>query len=840
MPAVRALGPVVLDDRAIRHLGPARADLQDRRRLPVRHRERLQPVGAGDRRHGPQPRQLRTVGLRRAVARRQVRIGRGGLRRRLRPRGRDGAAPGGDRRHRRGRVASARPADDPAGPDDHRLRVLRGPDPRPRAVCLPVLRAGVILAAVSWRWRIAYVVGVGHDLPEHVRRPDDAVLGQPGGPRLARDRAGDPDRDRSGADRDRERHPHGLADRPAPLERTGAPGCRPGRRRSPARAVERPEPEWSPAWDGGGRRRLHRRPRSPMRALPRRRPRRPASSPPAVGDDARLARAPDRRGRRGRRVVPGPARDAPDPAGPLRGARSGSVAGVSTGWTCGSWSSSSSPRWGCGRSGWPSPIRCTSTRSTTLGRRPSSCRAGGTASTHDIYEWTHPHLAKYAMAGGIVLWGQDEVSATSELGTPVTATVVEPRRDDRLAGGRAGERLHVATGTEIHTFDLRTRQLIGVMAAPGATALAMSDPGPSSSSASTTAGWGRSTSNRSGSAGPDVGPHADRPRVAASARAWTSSWRSTTGSASMVASGDRRSDGGRRLRRRDGRPWTCPARGPRAGRHRVGARGDAVRDGRPGDRGGRPRRPHRRRCGSHRSQAPRRQRARSCWAARATPRRARTSSSRSDDGTLPGIVITEVARVAVATAEGVTFVDPASGAVIVLTVPETGGAHGLALVTGLDDPKIYATVGGAGRPRNTTSSPSAGDQAKDGPVSTGHDPLPAPGTEVDLRQRDAADPHPRPGARTQGRRVHGRSTSIEPAGNHANAVYRRRAAARTASCPSRSRRTSSPSIRPRTASNSCSSRVRVVGVDRRRLARLRLALPRVSSRARSRRRCCSC
>ena len=95
--------------------------------------------------------------------------------------------------------------------------------------------------------------------------------------------------------------------------------------------------------------------------------------------------------------------------------------------------------------------------------------------SHDIYEWTHPHLAKYAMAGGLVLWGQDHVSATSELGTPVTATVVEPRRDDPLAGGRAGERLHVATGTEIQTFDLRTRQLIGVMAAPGATALAMSD-----------------------------------------------------------------------------------------------------------------------------------------------------------------------------------------------------------------------------------------------------------------------------------------------------------------------------------------------------------------------------
>ena len=130
---------------------------------------------------------------------------------------------------------------------------------------------------------------------------------------------------------------------------------------------------------------------------------------------------------------------------------------------------------------------------------------------HDIYEWTHPHLAKYAMAGGIVLWGQDEVSATSELGTPVTATVVEPRRDDPLAGGRAGERLHVATGTEIHTFDLRTRQLIGVMAAPGATALTMSDPGTELIVGFDDGRLGTVDVESIGLGGSEVGPHADRP-----------------------------------------------------------------------------------------------------------------------------------------------------------------------------------------------------------------------------------------------------------------------------------------------------------------------------------------
>ncbi len=104
--------------------------------------------------------------------------------------------------------------------------------------------------------------------------------------------------------------------------------------------------------------------------------------------------------------------------------------------------------------------------------------------SHDIYEWTHPHLAKYLMAAGIVLWGGDHVATQSDLGVPVVATAVEPRRiDDGAAnapagdtsGARAGERLHVATGTEIQTYDLRTRQLIATMAAPGVSALAVDD-----------------------------------------------------------------------------------------------------------------------------------------------------------------------------------------------------------------------------------------------------------------------------------------------------------------------------------------------------------------------------
>ena len=97
---------------------------------------------------------------------------------------------------------------------------------------------------------------------------------------------------------------------------------------------------------------------------------------------------------------------------------------------------------------------------------------------HDIYEWTHPHLAKYAMAVGMVLWGQDGVAATSDLEVPVVAAAVEPRRiDEAASNARAGERLHIATGTEIRTYDLQSRALISTIAAPGVSALAVDEDG---------------------------------------------------------------------------------------------------------------------------------------------------------------------------------------------------------------------------------------------------------------------------------------------------------------------------------------------------------------------------
>ncbi len=90
---------------------------------------------------------------------------------------------------------------------------------------------------------------------------------------------------------------------------------------------------------------------------------------------------------------------------------------------------------------------------------------------HDIYEWTHPHVAKYAMAAGIVLFGDDQVSATGNLGVPVVSAAVEPMRDDGT-GRTAGDRLYVATGSDVRAFDLSTRRPVGRITGSAATTVA--------------------------------------------------------------------------------------------------------------------------------------------------------------------------------------------------------------------------------------------------------------------------------------------------------------------------------------------------------------------------------
>ena len=84
---------------------------------------------------------------------------------------------------------------------------------------------------------------------------------------------------------------------------------------------------------------------------------------------------------------------------------------------------------------------------------------------HAIYEYTHPHLAKYAMAAGIVLAGGNQVSGTADLGAPVADAVIEARWAPPAAPGeRHGDRLYVATGTELRVLDLASRAAIGAIA----------------------------------------------------------------------------------------------------------------------------------------------------------------------------------------------------------------------------------------------------------------------------------------------------------------------------------------------------------------------------------------
>jgi hypothetical protein len=347
--------------------------------------------------------------------------------------------------------------------------------------------------------------------------------------------------------------------------------------------------------------------------------------------------------------------------------------------------------------------------------------------SHDIYEWTHPHLAKYAMAAGLVLWGEDDVSATSELGVPVRASVVEPRREEPGApGGRAGERLHVATGSEIRTYDLRSRALISTIAATGVSALAL-DP----SSLEMVVGFddGRLATldlaeidGNAAAAGVvplplgQVGGPVERLYVPDDA------------ATIIVGERDRLEvvdlDGGSTVGALD-LPGLS-AIGP-------GGSGDALQamladvpdpaaaaavlaellDGEAAD-----------------YEAILRGSGETAYVGSPGSGDARAAVETAiSDGRLPGIEIVSVSRVAAATDVGVTFIDPAT-VQVTTTVPLVGGGHGLALVTGVDDDRLYVTSGTAAEPTYSVVA-VAGDDASKGPTAVGAaHPLPGLGRDV--------------------------------------------------------------------------------------------------------------
>ena len=83
---------------------------------------------------------------------------------------------------------------------------------------------------------------------------------------------------------------------------------------------------------------------------------------------------------------------------------------------------------------------------------------------HSIYEYTHPHLAKYGIALGLIAFGNDRVTATAELGGETFAAAIEPRwSPSGVAGQRNGDRLYVATDTELRVYDLHDRSLVAAL-----------------------------------------------------------------------------------------------------------------------------------------------------------------------------------------------------------------------------------------------------------------------------------------------------------------------------------------------------------------------------------------
>jgi hypothetical protein len=114
---------------------------------------------------------------------------------------------------------------------------------------------------------------------------------------------------------------------------------------------------------------------------------------------------------------------------------------------------------------------------------------------HDIYEWTHPPAAKYAIAAGIVLFSDDQVKATGNLGVPVKDAVVQERTANAPNSSNApnlsaassnesldyssdyGDRVLVATGSQVRVYDLVNRALAYTYSIPGVQALSAPNAG---------------------------------------------------------------------------------------------------------------------------------------------------------------------------------------------------------------------------------------------------------------------------------------------------------------------------------------------------------------------------
>ncbi len=346
--------------------------------------------------------------------------------------------------------------------------------------------------------------------------------------------------------------------------------------------------------------------------------------------------------------------------------------------------------------------------------------------SHYIYEWTHPHLAKYAMAAGIVAWGGDATSATGDLGMAIDDGAIEPRSDQGLGGGRTGDRIWLVGGGELRAYDLETRAETFRVAIPGAMAVAVdrvahrvlvgttdgailrgptaiADPGSSDG-----IGLGRSESPLGA---PIEALHATADGlnvlavlagdvvVSLEAETLAEIGRLTVPGVAQLADGgtgpaivarpaevvDPAAEAGLLA------PLMARSEGELEGRLSAAAETVLLGPVPAGDT------------------------------------RAELDAAIAE-GNLAGVEVTTVTRVAIAGRDGVTFLVPSLGGIV--TVVGVGGpAHGLAVATGLDHDRLYVSYDATDGPRMGKVA-TGGTVAKDGPTWDGQFELPSRGGRV--------------------------------------------------------------------------------------------------------------
>lgn len=90
---------------------------------------------------------------------------------------------------------------------------------------------------------------------------------------------------------------------------------------------------------------------------------------------------------------------------------------------------------------------------------------------HAIYEYTHPHLAKYLIALGLETFGAPRIDARTTYSTPISALAARP--EDALSRGK----LWIAGPEKIDVLDSTTRTVLGTIPVRGVSLIVAADDG---------------------------------------------------------------------------------------------------------------------------------------------------------------------------------------------------------------------------------------------------------------------------------------------------------------------------------------------------------------------------